>query len=252
MLGQLSDPDARIPPRDGGPDCDYCDNRRWVLGADGALKACPKCGVAQRWRMDALRAFSSRSERSTQQTFFNFKTEFHGEEDEFLANCAEAAQAFAEAPDGHWLVLWGTRGNGKSHLCAAVDNHLRAAGVASLFITLSDLLAALKDSLDTQATTEQETYSGRLRQFKTAPVLILDDLGAETNSAFSQSVLFDVIDYRYRNRLPTMIVTNVPLNAFDPRVASRLQDTAFCVVIENAAPDYRKRPLEERSPKERR
>lgn len=245
-MGARSDPDASIPPRDGAPDCDYCENRRWVLGRDGALKPCPKCGVARRWRMDALRSFSSRSEMSAHQTFFNFKTAFKDAEDEMLANCLEAAQDFAESPDGHWLVIYGARGNGKSHLCAAVDNHLREAGVPALFVTMSDLLGALKESLDLQANTEQESYSGRLRQFKTAPVLILDDLGAESSSAFSQGIVFEILDYRYRNRLGTMIVTNVPLNAFDPRVASRMQDAAFSVTIENTASDYRKRPVSER------
>jgi DNA replication protein DnaC len=245
-LGTASDPNAPIAPRDGGPDCDRCENRRWVLDAHGELKPCPKCGVAQRWRMDALRAFSSRSELSTQQTLFNFKTSFAGAEIESLGNCLEAAQDFAESPDGRWLVIWGTRGNGKSHLCAAVDNHLQAAGTPSLFVTMSDLLASLKEAFDLQSNTEQETYSGRLRQFKTAPVLILDDLGAESSSAFSQGIVFEILDYRYRNRLATMIVTNVPLNAFDPRVASRMQDSSFCTVIENTAPDFRARPVAER------
>ncbi|MBX7214891.1 MAG: ATP-binding protein [Thermoflexales bacterium] len=245
-LGQLSDPNAAVPPRDGGEDCPVCQNKRWLLDARGELKPCPRCGVAQHWKQEGLRAFSSRSGVSERQTFTSFKTAFKGVEDENLGNCLEAAEAFADLPDGHWLVMVGARGNGKSHLCAAVDNHLRHAGIASLFITMSDLLGALKDAMDLQANTEQESYSGRLRTFKTAPVLILDDVGAESSSAFSQGILFEIIDYRYRNRLATMIVTNVPFDAFDPRVASRMQDAAFCTVVENLAPDYRKRPVEER------
>jgi DNA replication protein DnaC len=77
-------------------------------------------------------------------------------------------------------------------------------------------------------------------------VLILDDLGAETGSAWSDGVLFEILDYRYRNRLPTMIATNVAPDDFDPRIASRMQDRSFCTVIENAAPDFRRRPKKER------
>ena len=59
-------------------------------------------------------------------------------------------------------------------------------------------------------------------------------------------VLFEILDYRYRNRLPTMIATNIAPDDFDPRIASRMQDRAFCTVMENAAPDFRRRPKKER------
>ncbi len=246
MTESLSSPDARIPPGDGGPDCDYCGNRRYVLDAQGSLKPCPQCGVAQTWKVRAVDAYSSRNGAALTQTFFNFKTVFHGKEDEFLRDCLDSAEQFANEPDHRWLVLWGRRGNGKTHLCAAVANHLVNAGVAALFITMPDLLAALRQAMDLQTNTEQESYSGRLRTFKSAPILILDDLGAEGNSDWSDAVLFEVLDYRYRNRLPTMIVTNCALEAFDPRIASRMQDTAVSMVIEDNAPDFRQRPLEER------
>jgi DNA replication protein DnaC len=231
---------------DGGPDCAYCNNRRYVLDASGALKPCPQCGVAQNWKVHAVDAFSSRAGAALKQTFFNFKTTFNGKEDDLLRDCLEAAEEFANQPDHHWLVLWGERGNGKSHLCAAVANHLIASGVAALSITMPDLLAALRQAMELQANTDQESYSGRMRTFKTAPVLILDDLGAEGRSDWSDGVLFEILDHRYRNRLPTMIVTNCALDAFDPRIASRMQDTMLSTVIENHALDFRKRPVQER------
>ncbi len=245
-LGALSHPDAPIPPADGGPECAYCQNRRFVLDAQGNLKACPVCGVAQARKVEAMRAFSSHAGIALRQTFFNFKTVFNGQQDDILRDCLEAAQDFADHPQGRWLVMWGERGNGKSHLCAAVANHLSNAGLPTLFLTMPDLLASLKQLLDLQANTEQESYSGRMKIIKTAPVLILDDLGAEGASIWSDAILYEILDCRYRARLPTMIVTNCPLDAFDPRIASRLQDNDFVTVVENRAPDYRKRPPEEK------
>ncbi len=245
-LGMLSDPDAYLPPADGGPDCAYCKNRRFVLDEQGVLKPCPRCGVAQARKVEAMRAFSSHAGVALQQTFFNFKTVFNGQEDEILRDCLEEAERFADNPQGRWLVMWGTRGNGKSHLCAAVANHLRNSGTPALFLTMPDLLASLKHLMDLQANTEQESYSGRMKTIKTAPVLILDDLGAESASSWSDAVLYEIVDHRYRNRLPTMIVTNCPLDQFDPRITSRLQDTDFVTVVENRAPDYRRRPPEEK------
>jgi DNA replication protein DnaC len=242
----LSGPDSHIKPTDGGPDCDYCHNRRFVLDLDGNLKPCTRCGVAQAWKVRAVDAFSSRSGSALRQTFFNFKTEFDGVVDDLLVDCLQSAEEFAEQPDHRWLVFWGERGNGKSHLCAAVANHLIAAGTPALFISMPDLLASLRQAMDMQNNTEQESYSGRMTTFKSAPVLILDDLGAENRSDWSDSVLFEILDYRYRNQLPSMIVTNCALDAFDPRIASRLQDTLLSTVIENRSPEYRKRPVSER------
>ncbi|HEY3289129.1 MAG TPA: ATP-binding protein [Anaerolineae bacterium] len=242
----LSSPDAHIQPIDGGPDCDYCNNRRFVVGPDNTLKPCPQCGVAQKWKVAAVDTYSSRTGSAATQTFFNFKTRFKDQEDDTLLDCLQSAEEFASHPDGRWLVMWGGRGNGKSHLCASVANHLIAAGTAALFITMPDLLAALRQAMDLQTNTEQESYTGRMHTFKTVTVLILDDLGAEGKSDWSDSVLFEILDYRYRNRLATMIVTNCRLDEFDPRVESRMKDTSLSNVVENSAADFRVRPLSER------
>ncbi len=211
------------------------------------LNPCPDCDVSLKWRVKAISAFSSRSDNTRNQSFFNFKTSFQGEHEPGLENARDEAESFAGHTDQRWLVLWGERGSGKSHLCAAVDNHLYQSRTPSLFITMPDLLASLRQAMDYEKNTEQESYSGRMRLFKTAPVLILDDLGAESGSAWADGVLFEVIDYRYRNRLPTMIATNVNPDDFDPRVASRIQDTGLSTVIEITSPDYRRRTKEERN-----
>ncbi len=241
-----ADPDAAIEPRDGEPDCPKCGNKRYLVGADGSLKPCDQCNTAQDWRINSVRAFSSRGEVARRQTFLNFKTTFNGQESAILTECRDEAERFADDPHERWLVIWGERGSGKSHLCAAVDNHLVKAGVPSLFITMPDLLASLRQAIELQTNTETEGYTGRMTVFKTAPVLILDDVGAETASPWSDGVLFEILDYRYRNRLPTMISTNVNPEDFDYRIGSRMLDTELSKVIENAAPDYRRRPLEEK------
>jgi DNA replication protein DnaC len=236
-----SDPNAPVAPGDDLPHCDKCGNKRFVVDQAGNLHPCAHCGVAHRWRVQSVANFSSRNRFTESQTFVTFRTDVDGQESAVLRRCLRTAEKFAEAPDGKWLVIWGERGNGKSHLCAAVDNHLREAGVAVIFVTAPDLFAALRRSMDLDRTTEQESYSGRMRTFKEAQALILDDLGAETSSAWSEGVLFEILDFRYRNRLPTMIASNVPPEHFDPRLASRMQDKAFSVVLTNTAPDFRQR-----------
>ena len=55
-----------------------------------------------------------------------------------------------------------------------------------------------------------------------APALVLDDFGAERATEFSTGKLYRVVDARYRERLPTIVTTNVDPGAIDPRIRSRL------------------------------
>jgi DNA replication protein DnaC len=245
-LNSRADPDSAVEPRDGGPNCAVCGNKRYIVDAHGQLKPCEHCNVAQEWKVNSVRAFSSRAGNAARQTFLNYKIAFQGVENPILMECRDEAEAFANDPHERWLVIWGERGSGKSHLCAAVDNHLMHMNVPSLFITMPDLLASLREAIELQSNTETEGYTSRMSLFKTTPVLILDDLGAETSSPWSDGVLFELLDYRYRNRLATMICTNLNPDDFDYRIGSRMQDTELSKVIKNSAPDYRKRPVEEK------
>ncbi len=232
----------KVLPLPGEPDCDYCENKRFVISSTGELKPCPRCNVAMMRKIEQLRAFSSLSPRTAQQNFDNFQTTFNGITDAVLELCLMQAKSFAENHENRWLVIWGSRGNGKSHLCASIYNHLIQRNIPAIFITFPELLTALKSTINKDATTE-ESYYERLNIFKTVPVLILDDVSAESSTPWSDNILFEIIDYRYRHLLSTVIVTNTELDLLEPRISSRLQDTTLCTIIENAAPDYRIRPL---------
>ena len=65
-----------------------------------------------------------------------------------------------------------------------------------------------------------------MREILTCDLLILDDLGAEFATAYSQSVLYQVINDRMTERRPTIISTNLDLTAmtriYNERILSRL------------------------------
>jgi len=79
---------------------------------------------------------------------------------------------------------------------------------------------------------------------------VLDDLGAQNDSAWATEKLYQIIDYRYRSRLPLMVTTNInpfaPGGRLDPRIISRLLDGAnvsggFTQVHLLTSGDYRQR-----------
>ena len=66
---------------------------------------------------------------------------------------------------------------------------------------------------------------------KTAPLLILDDLDAQTGIAWVRDRLFQLLNYRHTARLPTVITTALGLDELGERLASRLVDHAVCTAI---------------------
>jgi DNA replication protein DnaC len=157
----------------------------------------------------------------------------------------ERARQFAADPwgqDWYWLVLIGSNGRGKTHLAAAAINALLARGEPSYFENVPELLDYLRAGYSVQS---GEDFERRLAHVKDAPVLVLDDLGAEAgqNAAFevswAQDKLYQILDHRLVGQLPTIVTTNLPLDKLPQRVASRLQDRRAARVIAITTRDWR-------------
>ena len=147
-----------------------------------------------------------------------------------------AAQDETDADWLPWLFLYGGYGSGKTHLLAAAYNALMAAGKYPVYTLVPALLDHVRDALDSE---RPQDYGARFRAVQQAPILMLDDLGAEKRSAWTDETLFKLLDYRYRAELPTAIATNADPDELEPRIASRLQDVALCHVVLMAGADYR-------------
>jgi DNA replication protein DnaC len=152
-----------------------------------------------------------------------------------LRTARDVAQMYARAPHG-WLVLEGTYGCGKTHLAAAVANARIEQDENVLFITAPDLLDHLRTTYGPTADIGYDEMFDRLRNI---PLLVLDDLGVENPSPWAQEKLFQLLNYRYNHKLPTIITTNTDLDLLDPRIRSRLLDESIIHRVRIAALDYR-------------
>ena len=135
-----------------------------------------------------------------------------------LHDAYELCLAYARDPHG-WLVLLGGYGAGKTHLAAAIANHRVALGYPVLFVVVPDLLDYLRATFSPSSDTGLDE---RMEMIREIPLLILDDLGAHNSTPWAQEKLFQIMNHRYNNRLPTVITTNQRLEELDPRIASRL------------------------------
>ncbi len=152
-----------------------------------------------------------------------------------LQHAYEVCRQFARRPEG-WLVLVGGYGCGKTHLAAAIANERLDRGEPVLFVVVPDLLDHLRATFNPATPV---TYDERFEQVKRAPLLILDDLGTHASTPWAQEKLFQLLNYRYNARLPTVITTNHDLDEIDPRLRSRLVDTHISTIVTILAPDFR-------------
>ena len=144
------------------------------------------------------------------------------------------AQQFAQRLEG-WLVLQGGLGCGKTHLAAAIANFAVSMGVPTLFITVPDLLDTLRFAYNDP----EATFEERFEQIRSAPLLVMDDFGTQKATPWAQEKLFQIINYRYINRLPLVVTTNLSEEDFEERIRSRLQDPELVTRVRIQAPDYR-------------
>lgn len=118
-----------------------------------------------------------------------------------------------------WLVLESkAKGTGKTHLAACfVNERLAHDGLAvPEWVGAVDLLDRIRRGYGDGTADEVREH------YKTTSCLVLDDLGAEMGTADEKTNLYRVLNYRYEERLETVITTNGDIS--DARLASRLED----------------------------
>ena len=234
----------------GDPNCPYCHGvgylRLDVPVGDpdfGKLQVCvcrrARVTEAVRERLFAI----SHLDELQQLTFESFKPRGRKGLGELQANSLEMAynqaRHYAESLNG-WLFLQGGYGAGKTHLAAAIANFAVGMGVPTLFLTVPDLLDTLRFSY----AGDENTFEERFNDIRNAKLLVLDDFGTQNATGWAQEKLFQIVNYRYINKLPTVITSNLALDEIEPRIRSRISDPELVTQSRINAPDYR-RPMED-------
>lgn len=144
---------------------------------------------------------------------------------------------FAEfRKQGKGLLLFGDVGTGKTFLAACAANALIDRGVPALVTNFSRIANTLQGMFE-----GRQDYLDSLNNF---PLLVLDDLTAERQTEYMLEIVFNVIDARYRAKLPLIVTTNLtreelmnPADIRYKRIFSRLFE--MCTPIEVAGADRR-------------
>lgn len=139
-----------------------------------------------------------------------------------LRLCRAYAESFgAQSPN---LLFTGEPGLGKTFLSAAIARVVAAKGCGVAYDTASGLLASFEREKFSRDTDEVSDAASRVRQLMSCDLLILDDLGTEMPTAFTQSALYALLDGRLRAGKKTIVSTNLDRSGIETRygAAARL------------------------------
>ncbi|WP_042474753.1 primosomal protein DnaI [Bacillus ndiopicus] len=101
------------------------------------------------------------------------------------------------------LYLYGQFGVGKSFILGAIANELAKLKVKSVLVYVPEFLRELKAAI------ADHTLESKVDFVKRAPVLMLDDIGAEAISQWARDeILGTILHYRMSEQLPTFISSN--------------------------------------------
>ena len=244
-----ADGETRPPADESENRCPVCEGYGWVerrvpLGHPdfGEIFPC-RCReqAADQERMQRLQRYSGLTKemlnRMTFETFNVRRNDVDREGQEYLERAYTAATNFAVHPEG-WLLITGEHGTGKTHLAVAVVEQCIRNGYPALFTFVPDLLDHLRATFSPNSPVQ---YDQLFEQVKSTPLLILDDLGAETSTPWAKEKLYQLVVHRHNARLPTMITTYLEIDEIEashPRLSSRLMET-FIYWLPIGVPDYR-------------
>ncbi|MCP3025475.1 primosomal protein DnaI [Halobacillus sp. A5] len=108
------------------------------------------------------------------------------------------------------LYFHGPFGVGKTYFLGVIANKLSEKNISSMLIYMPEFVREMKASI------KDDSMNSKVEAFKSTPVLMLDDIGAESQSAwFRDEVLGSILQYRMMERLPVFFTSNYNLNELE-------------------------------------
>ena len=195
------------------------------LAADQRLK---EERIASKWKAKINGA--AIPERFKDRTLESYVAKTSGQQ-KALAFATEYAENFdLVLREGRSAIFVGKVGTGKTHLAIGIALSIMQQQRSALFVTVQRLIRRVKDSWHTK----EETESQVVNVFASPDLLVLDEVGVQFGSEFEKQVLFDVLNTRYENRKPSILLSNIPKEQLSDylgeRVTDRLRETGGKVI----------------------
>lgn len=135
--------------------------------------------------------------------------------------CQQYAEDYTPASKG--ILMLGKTGLGKTHLSLSIAKRVLQRGYSVLYSPASDLVSKLSDQYFGRAGEKEQTAE----LLTSVDLLIIDDLGAEFESAFSTAALYELINSRLLTERSTIISSNLTAQQIENRYSDRIVSRIF-------------------------
>jgi DNA replication protein DnaC len=151
--------------------------------------------------------------------------------DNYIADTKDKKNALAIAKDylenfpeyyktGSSLIFSGKAGTGKSHIAIAIAQLLMPKYTA-LYLNAMDAIRMIRD---TWRKDSEQSESDVLNILGSIDLLVIDEVGVQSGTENEQILMFDIINRRYRDSKPMIILTNLDRNLFKDYMTERSFD----------------------------
>lgn len=187
--------------RDVWSKCNKCAQDQAAREAELAVEAAK---LRDRRRIEAMVGTSCIPERFIGRDFDSFVASTP-EQKAALDVVRSYAEDFpANRKRGRGLVLTGQPGTGKSHLAASILQHI-IPRYTGLYLTMLELVRTIRG---TWRKDSEISEAQALANLSLPDLLVIDEIGVQYGTEGEQTILFDVLDRRYREVKPTILLTN--------------------------------------------
>lgn len=135
--------------------------------------------------------------------------------------CRRYAERFSVRPatEGTGLMLIGKTGTGKTHLAAAIANKIIENGYQAVYSVADQMIRDIRASWGGKG-----DESEAIKKFVSPDLLIIDEIGAGHSSESEKTHYFQVINARYEEVKPTILITNLALDELIETIGDRSVD----------------------------
>ncbi|MBQ2391603.1 MAG: ATP-binding protein [Clostridia bacterium] len=215
-----------IEEDDFNPDysCKVCNDSGYV---NGKLCSCVMA-LAKKYAIDELNEDTPLS----QCRFENFSLDYYSDEPLYGGPSARETMTkicgytvnYADnfTPQSESLFFFGKTGVGKTHISLSIVNEVVKKGYNVIYMPLGKLLRKIENEYFGNSNSG-ETLNSAI----SCDLIVLDDLGTEFSTQFTNSTIYEIINSRILSGRPTIISTNLDVEEIEKKYSQRITSRIF-------------------------
>ena len=206
------------------------------------LKVCEKCEEEeeQKAKVRKMHSILGLPPRLKECSFKKYKPSCESAK-KILKECMDYASGIAVYKNS--MTMLGGVGTGKTHLAVSICKKVCDLGYEAKITTISEIIRDIRATWNNKTRVddwgvkyEPETENQVIERYSNVFMLVIDEIGSQYGSDSEKIIISEIINNRYNNILPTIIIGNITMSEaqdyMGARVIDRLKDAGKILVFD--------------------